>query len=371
MWKYLSILKTLITGTIILGAFWIFSIASTWILYTEYSSLWDYRRLHPDLLPNAQTVKAFDMGHDTTYADISWIELIQFIWDNIGNGKYLDFTHTILSNITDLHPYFIRAYELDLLMAPFLYPDSTQDKIDVFKNKIESIIAHGEKWMQVLCDKDKLAAIASLPIWNNLWNREDLKNPCLSGMIPYYLGYHYNNELHNWEKSEYYYKIASMQDDAPKASRFLVILAKSAEWDYLNSALSFLLVGADGYDTKPFSCQTIAGNIAEELIKKQKIDQWWITKIEELEKGLVDSKDSKIPESYATNNCFDSTERGIKEIYIDYISELAKQYPDISNANDLVKKGLISHVPTIQSQKWFTVIKKDGLWRYLYGQVTK
>lgn len=361
--KYLSILKIFSLSTIILCAFWMFSVISTGVLYGEYSKLWGYRRLHPDLIPDARTVHLLAMGHDTTYADIFWIQLIQFIGDNIGNGKYLDFTHTILSNITELHPYFTRAYEMDLLMAPILYPDTDEKKTAIIRQKIEDILAHGEKWIQILCDTGKLVTISSLPIGTALWDRKDLKNPCLSGMIPYYLGYQDNN-LHDWAKSEYYYKIASMQDDAPWASRFLAILAKSNEWNYLDSALSFLLIGADGYDPEPFVCKQIAKDIVKDLLKKRKIDGWWIRKIEGLESKLTNTKDTKKPESYATNNCFDSTERGIKQIYIDYISEIAKKYPDVSDAKELVKKWVISHIPAIQSQKWFTVIQKDGVWRY-------
>jgi TPR repeat protein len=40
-------------------------------------------------------------------------------------------------------------------------------------------------------------------------------------MIPYYIAFHYSNDLGMNEEAAYYYKIASMQDDAPKSTKFL------------------------------------------------------------------------------------------------------------------------------------------------------
>jgi hypothetical protein len=187
MIRTFSLIKNILLSTTILGAFWIFSTLSTGMLYAEYDKLWDYRRLHPDLLPSAQTIQISSVGHMNTYVDFSWIQLIQFIGDNIGNGKYLDFTHTILSNITEIDPYFARAYEFDLLLAPFLYPDRTDQEIATYREKIEDILAHGKRGIGYLCDAKKIETIADLPLNNALWERTDLKNPCVSGMIPYYL----------------------------------------------------------------------------------------------------------------------------------------------------------------------------------------
>jgi hypothetical protein len=304
------------------------------------------------------------IGHENTYADISWIKLIQFIGDNIGNNKYLDFTHTILTHITSLHPYFIRAYEMDLIMAPLIYPDSSEDTIRKHEKLIRSILDHGEKGIQTLCKKEILATIGETPIGTNLWKRMDLRNPCSSGMIPYYMGYHYNNVFHDGGKAEYYYKIASMQDDAPKASQFLAILAKSSEGNYRDSALSFLLVASDGYDKYPYTCRKLATNLAEDLLNKKSLSNKWIHSIELQEKNLKNSLDPKNPESYGANNCFDSIERGIKQLYIYYISEIAKDYPDITDSKTLEKKNIIPHTPTIQSQKNFYIKKVDNLWRY-------
>lgn len=363
-WNIWRIFKFTIISTIILGAFWISGKLSTERLYGEYSTLWDYRRLHPDFLPSAETEKIMSVGHETTYADISWIKLIQFIGDNIGNGKYLDFTHTILVSITELHPYFTRAYEMDLIMAPLIYPEEKAETVQKYETLIRGILSHGEQGVATTCDQKKLEEIANAPVWKTLWERQDLRNPCIDGMIPYYIGYHYSNVFHDGAKAEYYYKIASMQDDAPKASEFLSIIAKSSEGNYRDSALSFFLIAADGYDIEPFACQKLANTLITDLSEKRPFTASWIAEIWTAESKLRDNKDQKHPESYANNNCFDSIERGIKQLYIGYIAEVGNKHPEITDSRDLVKQWIIKAVPTIQTQKDFYLIKKETGWKY-------
>lgn len=341
-----------------------FGKVSTERLYTEYSALWDYRRLHPDFLPSVTTEKIMSIGHETTYADITWIKLIQFIGDNVGNGKYLDFTHNILTHVTELHPYFTRAYELDLIMAPLIYPEESEETIQKYETLIRGILAHGERGVISMCNPEKIAEIANTPVGSGLRKRQDLRNPCIDGMIPYYVAYHYSNVFHDGAKAEYYYKIASMQDDTPRASEFLAILAKSSQGDYRDSALSFFLIAADGYDIEPFSCRTLATNLALDLSEKRNFSPSWIRKIREAESALRDNKDQDHPESYTNNNCFDSIERGIKQLYIGYISEVGEQYPEITDSRELVKRGIIEAVPTIQTQKDFYLVRKETGWKY-------
>ncbi len=73
------------------------------------------------------------------------MSLIQFVGDNAGNGKYLDFSHAILANITDLNPYYTKAYELDLLFTPLIFADSTDNITGDEALKINRSIEHGKK----------------------------------------------------------------------------------------------------------------------------------------------------------------------------------------------------------------------------------
>ncbi len=87
----------------------------------------------------------------------------------------------------------------------------------------------GEKGLTTLCDSTKIEKIKILPISESLWNDTVLRNPCASGMLPYYMGFATYEMGENKAKASEYYKIASMNDDAPQASRILSILALSAE----------------------------------------------------------------------------------------------------------------------------------------------
>lgn len=69
-------------------------------------------------------IRTFSMGHENSYASFTWLNFIQYIGDNIGGNKYLEFSHAILEHITALHPYFTRPYEIDLILAPLSHGEN-------------------------------------------------------------------------------------------------------------------------------------------------------------------------------------------------------------------------------------------------------
>lgn len=70
------------------------------------------------MITSPAIVKLFDMGHTTSYASWTWLSLIQYVGDNVGGNRFLEFSHRMLTQITDLHPYFTRPYEIDLILTP-------------------------------------------------------------------------------------------------------------------------------------------------------------------------------------------------------------------------------------------------------------
>lgn len=131
-------------------------------LYPEYRILSDYRRLHPNLVATPEMLHVVAVGHDTSFADILWIELMQFIGDNIANGQYLNFTHRILGEIQALSPGFARAYEFDLLffprVSPLDPPDVQEKKATLLKEGLQGY----ESRIATLCDMKKVDAISVL-----------------------------------------------------------------------------------------------------------------------------------------------------------------------------------------------------------------
>jgi hypothetical protein len=53
---------------------------------------------------------------------------------------------------------------------------------------------------------------------------------------------HFLFSLNDGDRASYYYKIASMNDDSPDASKYLVFLAKTYAGNPFDSAISSLLV---------------------------------------------------------------------------------------------------------------------------------
>ena len=119
--------------------------------YQEYESLITYRRLHPEFITPPSIARYIAVGHDTTYADITWLQTIQYIGDNIGNGGYINFTNTLIRTINALHPYFSKPYETSLLLAPVI---ASYDTGSVVTEKIKGIrdsILIGEDGITHLC----------------------------------------------------------------------------------------------------------------------------------------------------------------------------------------------------------------------------
>ena len=171
---------------------------------------------------------------------------------------------------------------------------------------------------------DKIGKIKQREISESLWSDASLRNPCASGMLPYYLAFTTYQMGDNKAKAAEYYKIASMNDDGPTASRILGILALSAEGDYMASALNFALIGSTGYDVDPYSCRVVTTDLVRDLLAKRKPDTNWINELGRADKNLQDTREDDNPISNSSDNCYDMATRSIKSIYLSYIADLAK-----------------------------------------------
>ena len=54
----------------------------------------------------------------------------------------------------------------------------------------------------------KVTGIDGMAFGQELWSRDDLKNPCLSGYILYYMAARYDTDILDKDKAARYYKIA-------------------------------------------------------------------------------------------------------------------------------------------------------------------
>jgi len=140
-------------------------------------------------------------------------------------------------------------------------------------------------------------------------------------MIPYYLWMHALFSLNNPQRASRYYKIASMNDDSPDASKYLIFLAKTYAWNPFDSAISALLAWAWWYDAPPYECLNATKEILSRVHNVDDITSDFISRLEKIEQWLKNTHSPTIPESNSATNCFDLFEHATKAFYIAYVTE--------------------------------------------------
>jgi hypothetical protein len=343
---------------ILIGGYFSFE-QNTGKLYETYQDLWEFRILNPEVLPDTNLIRLSSAWHTNSYADTLWIQLIQYIWDNIFNDEYHTFLNPIIEKITTLHPHFTETYNLALLLSPTV----NKDKENYLERKkiTETALRIGEEGIMKNCNIDQLNRIYALDFSNTLWDDASLKNPCSDPMLAYNVAIT-ANELEEYSKARQYFKIASVEEKWPQAARFLGPLMDAKRWDHRSTGERFLLLAIGWYDETPFSCQKSAW---ETLIQyKTESLSGLIESLEATEKTLSKPKDMSSPIATSGNTCHGFFVRAIKQFYLAYISEISKDYPEITTGSGLLEKGLIKKIPTIEEQIGWSIIKKDDQWRY-------
>ncbi|GAB0175033.1 MAG: hypothetical protein HHAS10_09120 [Candidatus Altimarinota bacterium] len=343
---------------ILLGGYFSFQL-NTGKIYDEYSNLWDYRILHPETLPDTDLIELTVAGNTNSFADTLWIQLIQYIGDNIFNEGYNNFLNAIVEKITILHPHFSEAYNLALILSP----NVNTDREDYEKRRQVTLEALriGEKGIQENCNQEKLQKIYSSEIGRELWNNSELKNPCNDSMLAYNVAIT-ANELGEYSKAEQYFKVASLEEDGPKAAQFLGPLMQAKLGDYKSSGERFLLIAAGAYDEDPYTCQKETAL----LLKKYKTTSFqdFIGGLGTYEKNLKHPKTGDNIIASSGNTCYGFNIRAIKQFYLGFISEITKNHPEVTTGSGILEKGLLKFIPTIQDQNGWTVRKKDGQWQF-------
>lgn len=300
--------------------------------------------------------KILNIWHDLSYANFKWIELIQYIWSTTSEEKNYNFSQNILSNISKFSPYFDKIYEWWLIILPV--PTNSDPKYTEEQKKIlQPSLQLAYKWMDVLCDKEKINKILTSKLDNSLWNNPQLQQPCKNWMIPYLIAF-YGWQLW-WDKSiaKKYYTIASMQSDVPEVSKILAIINQSQEKDdYKNTALNFTLISLWWYDQEPYKCLELANKNFEFLQSKLTTNQ--IKFLINKEKDLVKPNEK---EHQWKQTCYDMLKRWIKYTYLDFINE---NWKDIENLDQLLQKLWLEKVPATKEQENITLCRRTNHWDF-------
>jgi hypothetical protein len=107
-----------------------------------------------------------------------------------------------------------------------------------------------------------------------------------------------------------------MHDDAPRASRYLGIIAYSSDGNQKDGALTFALMGTETYDEDPYICQKLALKIVTDISQGVDWSSSWILDIENQEKKLLAPSSANNPQVIAGSTCYDNLGRSIKQIYL-------------------------------------------------------
>jgi len=57
--------------------------------------------------------------------------------------------------------------------------------------------------------------------------------------------------------------------------------------------------------------------------------------------------------------------RGLQYTYLTFITQQAAHSPELETGKELIDSGILTHIPTIQTQSGMTVYKKNGIWNYI------
>jgi len=118
---------------------------------------------------------------------LKWIGAIQFIGDSFVASGATDSMGEIFRYITTISPVFSPAYEINLLLTPIVPENSTGTAREIALSRVKKAMDHAENGMQFLCDTEKITKILAMNNLPELWKDVFLANPCVSGMVPYYL----------------------------------------------------------------------------------------------------------------------------------------------------------------------------------------
>ena len=345
-------------------AFFSFSFFSSHQLYSLHEEVSLHKNTATDSRLPASVIKMIGSWHDISYADAKWMEVIQFIGESFGASGAMDSMRDIFRYITSISPAFSHAYEIDLLLTPIVPENATGTAHEIALSRVKKAMDHAENGMQLLCDTEKITKILAIDSLPDLWKDISLENPCVSGMVPYYLWMHSIFSLGDGNQASKYYKIASMNTDAPEASKYLVLLAKTYAGNPFDSAISSLLVWAGWYDKEPYVCLNATKDVLSMIHKPEDMTSEFLDRLEKIEKWLKDTHSSNIPESNSATNCFDSFKRATKSFYIAYVTEQWKNYPKVTDAQDFVKLWIMTHIPTIQGQEWYKLLRRWSVWNF-------
>lgn len=175
-----------------------------------------------------------------TYADFIWLSSIQYVW-SVSSPNDLNNLYKMLDNLTYLSPFRDYPYIFWELLIPVSKNDLTVS-IDQKIQKWTNAISLWEKWIRFNCNSSKINNIKNISyswFFDSFVSKDKFfdenKNPCFTYELPLYLWFNYFFYLWDFENSAKYYKIASMDQDAPEISAAMIPIVYWKSWEHIKS----------------------------------------------------------------------------------------------------------------------------------------
>ena len=79
--------------------------------------------------------------------------------------------------------------------------------------------------------------------------------------------------------------------------------------------------------------------------------------LREKEKKLIPPKDTNNPLATSGTSCNESVTRGMKQLYLAYITEVASSHPEIVDGSDLIQNGTLQTIPSLLTQDGWDIAR--------------
>ena len=316
---------------------------------------------HPELLPTPEIAKLSSFGFNNMFADIYWLQAIQYIGANVIDTEYKKYLNEMIGIITELNPYFESPYTIGQLLLP-----SSKERFEDYSGKnITQDMLDGKnlwlKWIHNFCDNTKIQLIENE---DHLWkiiSEEKFKNPCAGYKIPYYLAYIYYFYLKEPHNASLYYKVVAAQDDAPQWAKTLAAIMQGKTWDRQKSLFMFLSL-AQSTSNSQNACFLFAQELENVY---DALSSWEMPLTGELVKNIEDLRLQIFPkfskeneeELFDTTQCSSYLLKAVREfnlLYLDIADQeyIAKNPNQISamNPQTLLSNWFIDFIPTDYQQ---------------------
>lgn len=79
--------------------------------------------------------------------------------------------------------------------------------------------------------------------------------------------------------------------------------------------------------------------------------------LREKERKLIPPKDTNNPLATSGTSCNESVIRGMKQLYLAYITKVASSHPDIVDGSDLIQNGTLQTIPSLLTQDGWDIAR--------------